>query len=238
MKILVLYVFHNFDNNVKQFFENCIFKDDNIDFMVIANNKNYDFSKLNLPDFVITMNRENIGRDFGGWSEGLLRDNLYKNYDKFIFANSTITGPYLKDNNKKWTDYFINGLSIILNYLNVLLTMLIFSHVQTYMFSMDKEALEYLIKKGKFTITNYLMSAKEAHENEIFMSNDITDNGWNIGCLLKCYQGFDFTFKNKKKEEFKNALYGDIMFSQYRNVFWNEYDLIFIKGNRVKLHHH
>lgn len=203
MKILVLYVFHNFDNYVKQFFENCIFKDDNIDFMVIANNKNYDFSKLNLPDFVITMNRENIGRDFGGWSEGLLQDNLYKNYNKFIFANSTITGPYLKDNNKKWTDHFINGLSIILNYFDVLLTMLIFSHVQTYMFSMDKEALEYLIKKGKFTITNYPMSAKEAHENEIFMSNDITDNGWNIGCLLKCYQGFDFTFKNKKKKNSK-----------------------------------
>lgn len=34
--------------------------------MVIANNKNYDFSKLNLPDYVITMNRENKGRDFGG----------------------------------------------------------------------------------------------------------------------------------------------------------------------------
>ena len=29
------------------------------------------------------MNRKNVGRDFGGWSEGLLKNNLYKDYDKF-----------------------------------------------------------------------------------------------------------------------------------------------------------
>ena len=238
MKVLVLYVFHEYDDNVKIFLNNCIFKDNNIDFMIIANNKNYDFSKLNLPDYVITMNRENKGRDFGGWSEGLLRNNLYKNYDKFIFANSTIIGPYLKDDTIKWTDIFINGLSDNIKLFGCTINNAYFSHVQTYIFSIDKEALEYLIEKGKFTITNYPSTAREAQENEIFMSKDITDNGWNIGCLLKCYQGIDFTFKNKKKEDFANVLYGDIMFPQYRNIIWNEYDVIFVKGNRVKLHHH
>ncbi len=38
MKVLVLYVFHEYDDNVKIFLNNCIFKDNNIDFMVIANN--------------------------------------------------------------------------------------------------------------------------------------------------------------------------------------------------------
>lgn len=238
MKVLVLYVFHEYNNNVNIFLNNCIFKHDNIDFLIISNDINFDFSKLKLPDYVITMNRENKGRDFGGWSEGLLKNNLYKNYDKFIFANSTIIGPYLRDNNNKWTDSFINGLSGNIKLFGSTINNAYFSHVQTYIFSMDKEALEYLIEKGKFTITNYPSTAREAQENEIFMSKDITDNGWNIGCLLKCYQGIDFTFKNIKKEELANKLYGDIMFPQYRNVLWNEYDLIFIKGNRVKLHHH
>lgn len=237
MKVLVLYVFHKYDKIVKHFFNNCIFKHDNIDFLIISNDINFDFSKLKLPDYVITMNRENKGRDFGGWSEGLLRNNLYKKYDKFIFANSTMIGPFIKEK-KLWTDSFINGLSGNIKLFGSTINNAYFSHVQTYIFSMDKEALEYLIEKGKFTITNYPSTAREAQENEIFMSKDITDNGWNIGCLLKCYQGIDFTFKNIKKEELANRLYGDIMFPQYRNVLWNEYDLIFIKGNRVKLHHH
>lgn len=237
MKVLVLYVFHQYDNNVKIFLDNCIFNDDNIDFIVIANNKNFDFSKLQLPDYVITMKRDNIGRDFGGWSEGLLKNNLYKKYDKFIFANSTMIGPFIKEK-KLWTDYYIDGLCGNIKLFGSTINNAYFSHVQTYIFSMDKEALEYLIEKGKFTITNYPSTAREAQENEIFMSKDITDNGWNIGCLLKCYQGIDFTFKNIKKEDYGNALYGDIMFPRYRNVLWNEYDIIFIKGNRFKLHHH
>jgi len=102
--------------------------------MIIANNKNYDFSKLNLPDYVITMNRENKGRDFGGWSEGLLRNNLYKNYDKFIFANSTIIGPYLKDDTIKWTDIFINGLSDNIKLFRCTINNAYFSHVQTYIY--------------------------------------------------------------------------------------------------------
>ena len=95
-------------------------------------------------------------------ARGLLRDNLYKKYDKFIFANSTIIGPYLKDNNKNWTDSFINGLSGNIKLFGCTINNAYFSHVQTYIFSMDKEALEYLIKKGKFTITNYPSSARES----------------------------------------------------------------------------
>ena len=37
--------------------------------------------------------RNNIGYDFGGWSNALLTNDLYKNYDNFIFANSSVIGP-------------------------------------------------------------------------------------------------------------------------------------------------
>ena len=37
-KLLVLFVFHKYDNRVKQFIEKCIFKDKNVDFIIISNN--------------------------------------------------------------------------------------------------------------------------------------------------------------------------------------------------------
>ena len=77
-KLLVLYVFHEYNDNVKHFVEKCIFKDENIDFILISNSKDNNFEA---PEYVKTLFRDNIGRDFGGWSYGLLTDNLYENYN-------------------------------------------------------------------------------------------------------------------------------------------------------------
>ena len=63
---------------------------------------------------------------------------------------------------------------------------------------------------------------------EVHMSRVIRANGGNIGSLLKYYQGVDFTFKVKPKV----ILLGDLMNNRCRNVLWNEYDLVFVKGNR------
>jgi hypothetical protein len=74
-KILVLYVFHIFNKRVEHFIKNCIFKDKNIDFLLISNDKDHVFD---VPFYVNTMIRDNIGYDFGGWSDALLTNNLYK----------------------------------------------------------------------------------------------------------------------------------------------------------------
>ena len=68
-KILVLYTFHKYSNLVKYFIENAIFKDDNVDFLIISNDKNI---KYDCPSFVKKIYRDNIGFDFGGWSEGYI----------------------------------------------------------------------------------------------------------------------------------------------------------------------
>ena len=96
MKTLVLYVFHEYNDLVKSFIEKAIFKDDNIDFMIICNNLYYKIE--NLPDYVIYKNRNNIGFDFGGWSHGLLTNDFYKNYDNYMCVNSSVVGPYLPEN--------------------------------------------------------------------------------------------------------------------------------------------
>ena len=109
-KILVLYVFHIYNDRVKQFIDNNIFLSDrNVDFIIISNDKNNVFNIHENVKNVKTLCRDNIGYDFGGWSDALLTDNLYMNYEKFIIVNSSVIGPFLPPEFKgKWTDIFLN----------------------------------------------------------------------------------------------------------------------------------
>ena len=90
-KLLVLYVFHTYNNRVKHFLNYCIYNDPFVDFIVMSNNKD---NEITVPDNVKILYRDNIGFDFGGWSDALLTNNLYENYDKFIFVNSSVIGPF------------------------------------------------------------------------------------------------------------------------------------------------
>jgi hypothetical protein len=237
-KVLVLYVFHLYNDRVKYFIDNCIFNDENVDFIIISNDKK---NVLNLPSYVKTMYRDNIGFDFGGWSEALLTNNLYEKYDKFIFVNSSVIGPFLPSYYKdKWTDVYINGLQddikLFGSTINTCKNPLHASHVQSYIFSMDKNTLDYLIKCEIFSVTNYAKTFDDAIMNkEILMSKKIIENKWNIGSLLSHYKNVDFTFKKKKPDDYNIVFLDDVMYSHYRNYVWSEYQLVFIKGNRINI---
>jgi len=234
-KTLVLFVFHEYNKRVNQFINKSIFKDDNVDFIFICNNKNIIF---NVPDYVKTLHRDNIGYDFGGWSDALLIDNLYNNYDKFIFVNSSVIGPFLHSNYKgKWTDIYINRLTnnikLFGSTINTCKDPLRLSHVQSYIFSMDKNTLQYLFDCQIFSMTNYATTFQEAIENkEILMSRKIIERGWNIGCLMKYYYGVDFTFKSKQPNEYNITFLDDVQYNKYSERLWSRYGLVFIKGNR------
>lgn len=238
-KLLVLYVFHIYNDRVKHFIENCIFNDENVDFIIISNNKN---TKLEVPDNVKTLFRENVGYDFGGWSDALLTDNLYENYDNFIFVNSSVIGPFIPSYYKnKWTDIYINGLQnnvkLFGSTINTCFDPLNKSHVQSYIFAMNKTTLKYLINCEIFSITNYAKTYDEAiWKKEVLMSRKIIENNWNIGSLLQYYKDVDFTFNYKKLTEYNNNFFmGDPMFQPCKDKIWNIYELVFIKGNRIKL---
>jgi hypothetical protein len=234
-KILVLYVFHIYNDRVKHFIANCIFKDENVDFIIISNDKNI---VIEVPDYVKLLFRDNIGYDFGGWSDALLINNLYEKYDKFIFVNSSVIGPFIPSYCKeKWTDIYINGLQnnikLFGSTINTIEQPLTMSHVQSYIFSMDKITLLYLIKCEIFSITNYAKTFNDAiYLKEVLMSRKIIENNWNIGSLMKYYKDVDFTFNNKTPEEYNIKFLNDIMSSEFRNSLWNEYGIVFIKGNR------
>lgn len=238
-KILVLFVYHIFNNRVKNFIEKCIFYDENIDFIIISNNINNN-DVINIKNSNVKMLfRNNVGYDFGGWSDALLTENVYKKYDNFIFVNSSVTGPFLKPGFKgKWTDLYINGLKdnvkLFGSTINTIKNPLKWAHVQSYIFSMNKTTLEYLINCKIFSTSNYAKTFDNAiYDKEVLMSRKIIENNWNIGSLMQYYKNVDFTFRNKKPNEYNIKFLDDVMYPQYRNKIWNEFELVFIKGNRM-----
>jgi len=235
---LVLYVFHEYNERVKYFMENAVFLDKDVDFYIVCNNKHITFEH---PYYIKILRRENIGYDFGGWSEALLTNDFYKKYDNFIFVNSSVIGPFLPSiSTLKWTDIFLNGLTgetrLFGATINTLRQPLDKSHLQSYIFCMNKETLEYLIQCKIFSLANHAKTMLEAIFNkEVMMSRKIIENDWNIGSLLPYYKGVDFRFKAKKPQFYNVIFLDDVMFQGYYRKLWTEYDLVFVKGNRIKL---
>jgi hypothetical protein len=235
-RLLVLFVFHQVNDRVKQFIEKAIFQDPNVDFVIISNDK---ANKFDSPDYVKKIFRDNVGYDFGGWSEALLTGDLYKKYDNFIFVNSSVIGPFLPPDFKgRWTDIYVNGLTdtvkLFGSTINTMMNPLTKSHVQSYIFSVNRETLEYLIKCGIFSITNIAKTFNEAIGNkEVEMSRKIIEKGWNIGSRLKYYEGVDFTFKTKQPSDYGKQFMDDIMYPHFRGNLWKDDELVFIKGNRM-----
>ncbi len=239
----VLYVFHEVSDRVKHFVQFCTFESPYIDFYIIANTMQI---KFDLPPYIKTMNRTNIGYDFGAWSDCLLTNDMYKNYDTFIFANSSIIGPFLqKDFKGRWTDIYINGLKDNVKLFGSTINATgdsygsqhspkDIAHIQSYIFSADREAVEYLIQCNIFDNTKHLTGFRDTiNQKEILMSRKIIEKGWNIGCLMKYYDGVDFTFKHKSPDEYSTPFIGDIMWPEAYGKIWDEYEVVFVKGNRI-----
>lgn len=237
MRTLVLYVFHKYNNLVDFFIKNAIFKKVDLDFLVICNNEYFDI-KEKLPNYVTYLNRPNKGYDFAGWSHGLFYNDIYKNYDHFIFANSSVLGPYLPPGFEGyWTDIYVNELQentkLFGSTINTLCDPINRSHVQSYIFAMDRTTLEYLIECEIFSISNYAVTYDDAvWKKEVLMSRKIIEKGWNIGSFLPLYKNVDFTFSDKKPEDYGIDFLDDIMFPKHLNNIFKPEEIIFIKGNR------
>jgi hypothetical protein len=234
---LVLYTFHEFNKNVEYFINNGIFNNDSVDFIIICNNEDIE---IKVPNYVKVINRKNIGYDFGGWSEGLLTNNLYKNYKYFIFVNSSVLGPIIPTYYvNRWTDIFLNGLKDNVKlYGSTINTHGLYSndpttssHVQSYTFCMDIDTLTYLIEKEIFSLTNMINKYEDVVINkEIKMSRDIINNNWNIGCIFHHYNNIDFTNLTK----YSNFQFlGDLTSTGYYNQLISPYELIFIKEKYI-----
>ena len=242
-KTLVIYVFHVVNSRVKLFIQTGVFFHPSVEFLFVCNDPAFNFDILRLPPFVRRMKRENKGFDFGAYSCGVMTNNLYTNYDNFIFLNSSCIGPYISPYyTGKWTDIFINGLKdnvkIFGSMINTEGMPIKRSHVQTNIFAIDKETLIFLIDSNIFSMTKFYTNQNDCVlYQEILMSQLVLHNGWNIGCLFPGFKNIDFSFKTKQPHEYDNKTSfllsaGDLMYPRYRYTVWDPFQLVFYKGNR------
>jgi len=249
IKICCLYSYYEknelYKSNFLYFLDNGIL--DDVDYYIIING----ICTIDIPikNNIIIFQRENKGYDFGAYSYAL---KYIKEYDYYFFINTSVKGPYLKNNQKKWTEYFLElfnddvkvvGTSINIFDLNKFgnynLSKIYhknkpFTHIQSMFFCIDKEYLNYLNKINFFNEyelnniqnINYIIVYKE-----LGLSQYALNNNWNINSILDKYKNFDYrTIDN----DFNNTSnYGD---PYYKNAYFGEtidkYDVIFFKNNR------
>lgn len=245
----ILYVFDVVNESVKYFIKYGIIKASNYTYYLICNNPNMGVDMSGYKNIVF-ISRENKGFDFGGWGETLLYNDIYKRYSHYIFINSSCIGPFVQPYHKgEWPMIFLNKLSttikLVGSTINTCRKPITHSHVQSYCFAMDHECLEYLIQQKIFSNTNYATGAlihNKYHSTprrdividwEVRMSRLVIEKGWNIGCLMNCYSGIDFRFKDKKPEDYNVEYLDDPC---YENAYYGRtlhpYDVIFVKSNR------
>ena len=103
-------------------------------------------------------------------------------------------------------------------------------HIQSMVFCMDLNTLEFLINKEIFTMKKYLPTLGSViARKELLMSKLILNNKWNIGCLHSYYHNVNFI----KRPYGVNISYANPYF---KNNFFGKtlhpYEILFVKGNK------
>lgn len=238
----------SYSNNLQYFVNNAIL--DNVDYYIVINGPK---CSVNLPirENVKVLSRENKGFDFGAYCFAL--KNLVKEYDYLFFLNTSVCGPYLRENQTRpWTEYFLelftdNDVKVVGTSINIctinnnLLQSLYqkdspYSHVQSMFFCIDNEYLQFL-NKHEFFNEDEMNKESEIWniilKKEIGLSQIAIKNGWNINSILSKYRGLDYRTINYNINGSAAQYSGDPYF---RNTYFGEtidkYDAIFLKNNR------
>lgn len=178
---------------------------DYVDYYIVLNGDcSIDFPELSNVKIIV---RPNIGFDFGAWQH-VIKNYIIKKYDYYIFINSSVRGPYIK--NKLWLNEFINLFNTgpdvklvgtTINIFNVDLRYFFgtdppFTHVQSMFFILNDEGYQYLNDYGFFNDEESLNKETDIlgviFNKEIKMSQIILNHGWNINCILPKYKDLDY----------------------------------------------
>ena len=185
--------------NLEFFLDNAILN--NIDYYIIINGN----CTVNIPKYnnIKIIKRENKGFDFGAWSYAV-KKFIIKNYDYYIFINSSIRGPYLDDTTKwldKFLELFVDDVKLVGTSINIFSNNINnysppYTHVQSMFFILNNEAFNFLLDKKFFDDEEQLNNMSNLMDivlfKEITMSQLILQNNWNINCILSKYKNYDY----------------------------------------------
>lgn len=255
MRTLVLFVYHQVNERVRGFVERAVFEAPDVDFVFIRNGVTGEGDDVAVPGpgsrsgrapwrgHVATIARDNVGYDFGGWSDALLRHGYADGdrYDHYVFVNSSVWGPFLGAHpGERWTDVFVRGLSgdvrlfgVTINCALTHVDPLAFAHVQSYLFAVSRATLRELVADGIFSCTEYAATLDEAvRDREVRMSRRVLARGGNLGCLHGHYRGVDWRFRDRRPADYGLTFRGDVMYPPYAHVLWTPDELVFVKAGR------
>lgn len=224
---------------------------DECDYIFVLNGK----CSVYIPDRpnIRVLKRDNTHYDFGAWHYALLHPTTnIKNYEYFLFLNTSVRGPFLARYVKtKWheafTDLLVGDVKLVGTTINILNNPTsehsqLFekmsglprphTHVQSQFFAMDCECLQFLLyNTDLFSNYDYNGMTEFIARKEIMMSQLVIKNGWNITAILPEYQ--DINFRQLKYDTDTSYMQTDPCW--HRSCFGrtlHPYECIFIKTNR------
>jgi len=250
MKSLCIYAYfeknQEYRNNLRYFLQNGV--NHVSDFVFVLNGKCSE--AIPTAPNIRVINRENVGYDFGAYAAALHQlAQVVHTYEYFFFLNTSVRGPFMYDDSLAWQTVFIDllgdNVKLVGTTINIIPTPFPYlveqgfrapySHVQTQMFAMDKECLEFL-KPIIFDDDAASMDFQEVIERkEIAMSQHVLNKGWNINCVLPKYKGLDY--RTLETDINPTSASGDPSLNgAYFGGTYTPYDVVFVKTNRGLLH--
>lgn len=229
MKTLIIYNCYIEDDNCKFFIKNGLIENDEYDYFFVINDPEL---KLNInKKNVYEINRENVGRDFGAYEFFVnnYRDIL-KNYERFIFLNQTLIGPFFPVwyKNPDWVNIFNSMIDDDCKLCGITINYAPIPHVQSTIFCTDTIGLSILINNNIFKDNSNLSKDEMIIKKEVGSSYYILKNGYNIKCLLKSEENVDFRYEVEAKH---NDPWTE---DWYYGKTPHPYETIFIKTNTPK----
>ncbi|KAH7321926.1 hypothetical protein BKA65DRAFT_482355 [Rhexocercosporidium sp. MPI-PUGE-AT-0058] len=116
------------------------------DFIFILNGETKAKDIVPKKDNIRLIQRPNECYDLGAYAEVLLRDDLYKNYKRFITMNASIRGPFVPYWSEGcWTDMFLNKITDEVKLVGITANCWPTFHIQSMIWATDRIGIETLL---------------------------------------------------------------------------------------------
>jgi hypothetical protein len=216
-------------------------------FCVISGNYTVKLPKIPQVTYVFTINHN---YDYGAYAFALENAINTHAYQHFIFINATVRGPYIPPySNASWTEAFIEPLSDRVGLVGTTINILPrdtlksiqfqkkyggkppFSHIQTMAYALTKKSLQFLMDEKFFDTTLSLNRNELISRYEIYLTQLLIDEGYQIHCLLPEYNNAHV--RSLLQDINPSSIDGEPCYEDaYMGRSIHPFEVIFIKANR------